>query len=499
MTDSLVKKGIKGSVYNYLGKAGYSLFNFLILVYVVRQLTVENFGVYNLLKNILTVGLIISGLGLPQTLDRFIPEFRGAGNFEKVKSLFSTSVFIRLGLGLIFVFIINIFKTQIGSVFNFSQNLYNLLPYFSLVILIHIENQLFGDTLLIANLRHKYWNGVRVVYGGIKFGLFILVLYKGLGMFWLVLAWALSELLLFIMYFIKTAGWLSFKSLNFKVFNKRILSFMGVSFLIVIGTITREITIDNFLISRYLGTEEVGLYSFVFGIPLMLLKFSPGERLKNLFLPIFIEKYSKNKKMATLEKMFSFYTKVIFFLSLPMFVGVAVLAGPIIKIIFDPKYIEIINLFRLALLFVFFRSFLYPYEVILKTTEKINIILYGALFTVYNIVMGIIFIPMMGLIGAIIASGTTGILILFFYELATRKLLKTKYPVISFIRFTLNTLIMTGFLFLILKYIDNIWYLGGSIILGALIYFGASYFNKGFSKKERKIINDAIGREVFLF
>ncbi|GEM_PF-2631845 len=499
MKNSLVKKGISGSIYNYLGKVGYSLFNFLILVYVIRLLSVENFGVYNLLKNILTVALIFSGIGLPQTLDRFIPEFRSSEKFEKLKSLFSISVFIRLGLALLFVLIINVFKKQIGEVFNFSETLYSLMPYFSLVILIHIENQLIGDSFLLANLKHKYWNKARVFYCGLKFILFVVVMRRGMGMKWLVFSWAFSEFILFLFYLLHSVRFLSLKKLDFGVFNKRILNFMGLSFLIVIGTMTREITIDNFLISRYLGVAEVGLYSFVFGIPLMLLRLSPGERLKNLFLPIFIEKYTETKNKLTLEKMFTFYNKVVFFLSVPIFAGVAVLAGPVIEIIFDPQYIKVINLFRLGLLFVFFRSFLYPYEVVLKTTEKINVILYGSLSTVYNIAMAVILIPLMGISGAVIASGSAGVLILIFYKFYSGEILKTKYPLRSFFKFSVNTLIMTGFLLFVERYIENIWSLAGSITAGAIIYFAASYVNKGFSENERRIINKAIGREVFLF
>ncbi len=82
-----------------------------------------------------------------------------------------------------------------------------------------------------------------------------------------------------------------------------------------------------------------------------------------------------------LERMFTFYNKVIFFLTLPMFIGVAILSKPIIQIVFDSSYLEINHLFRIALIFIFIRAFIYPFEVVLRTIEKINIMLLATLFS----------------------------------------------------------------------------------------------------------------------
>ena len=398
-----------------------------------------------------------------------------------------------------FVLIINIFRNELSSIFSFSDELIKLIPIFSLVILVRIENQLLGDSFLLANLMHKYWNKVRVCYFALKFCLFFLVLNKGLGLYWIVLAWAFSEITLFIFYLFKTTPWISIKIINLRIFNKRILSFMSISFLIVIGNITRQITVDNLLISHYLGIREVGLYSLTFGIPLLLLEWSPAKTLKNLFLPIFIRKYTQTDDKKTLQRMFTFYNKVIFFFTLPMFTGIAVLSKPIIRIIFDSSYLEVNHLFRIALIFVFMRAFIYPYEVILRTTEKINIMLLATLFTVYNILLGVILIPILGMTGAIIASGTTGVFILLFYKIRVSRFLRIEYQFGAFMKILINTILMSIFLFTVKSYATNLWNLLIIIFLGALLFLVASYLNKCFSREERKIINEAIGRKVFVF
>lgn len=499
MKKYLAKKGIEGSLYNYLGQFGSSLFKTLILVYVIKKLSVESFGIYNLLINILTVGLIFSSFGLPQTIERYIPEYGSKNESNKIKNLFSASLFFRLSLGIVFVLVINIFRAELSSILGSSDELTKLIPLFSLVILVNIENQLLGDSFLLANLMHRYWNTVRISYFAIKFCLFFLVLHKGLGLYWIVLAWAFSEITLFILYLFKTIPWISLGAINFQIFNKRILRFMYISFLIVIGNITRQITVDNLLISHYLGIKQVGFYSFIFGIPLILLEWSPGKIFKNLFLPIFIKRYTQTDDKGMLERMFTFYNKVIFFLTLPMFTGVAILSKPIIQIVFDSSYLEINHLFRIALIFIFIRAFIYPFEVVLRTTEKINIILLSTLFTVYNISLGMILIPRLGTSGAIIASGTTGVFILLFYKIKVSRFLRTEYPFGAFMKILTNTLLMGIFLFFVKSYATNLWYLLIIIFLGALLFLAASYLNKCFSREEREIINDAIGRKVFIF
>lgn len=499
MKEHFVKKGIEGGIYNYLGKFGLSLFNFLILVYIIRKLSVTDFGIYNLLNNILTLGLIFSSFGLPQTIERFIPEFRSKNDSNKIKNLFNTSIFLRLCLGIVFLLIINIFRNELSSIFGFSEELIKLIPFFSLIILVHVENQLLGDSFLLANLMHKYWNVVRICYAGIKFCLFFLILNRGLGLYWIVIAWTLSEIILLILYLFKTSPWISLKMINFSIFKKRILWFMSISFLIVIGNITRQITVDNLLISRFLGIKQVGLYSFIFGLPLILLEWSPARNFKNLFLPIFTRKYAQTDDKRTLERMFTFYNKVIFFLTLPMFSGVAILSKPIIQIIFDSSYLEVNYLLRIALIFVFMRAFIYPYEVILRITEKISIMLWATFFTVYNILLGVTLIPVLGLTGAIIASGTTGIFILAYYKIKVSRFIRTDYPFRAFMKILANTVLMGIFLLAVKSYATHLWSLSIIMFLGALVFLAASHMNKCFSTEESHIINEAVGRKVFVF
>ena len=39
----------------------------------------------------------------------------------------------------------------------------------------------------------------------------------------------------------------------------------------------------------------------------------------------------------------------------------------------------------------------------------------------------------------------------------------------------------------------------GVLVVGGLVYLILSYFNKGFDERDRKIFNEAIGKNIFVF
>jgi len=50
--DNLFKKLLSSAVYNYIGKSGTVIFSTLTTIYVVRKLSIGDFGIYNILLNL---------------------------------------------------------------------------------------------------------------------------------------------------------------------------------------------------------------------------------------------------------------------------------------------------------------------------------------------------------------------------------------------------------------------------------------------------------------
>jgi|ETNmetMinimDraft_2_1059921.scaffolds.fasta_scaffold47665_2 hypothetical protein len=74
-----------------------------------------------------------------------------------------------------------------------------------------------------------------------------------------------------------------------------------------------------------------------------------------------------------------------------------------------------------------------------------------------------------------------------------------QYPWKSFGKYLINTLIAAIMVFAMRDFISNILSLFIVLMIGGLVYLIASYVNKGFDDADRKILNEAIGKKIWMF
>jgi PST family polysaccharide transporter len=96
------------------------------------------------------------------------------------------------------------------------------------------------------------------------------------------------------------------------------------------------INLDYILVGRYLGSEALGVYTLAFRMPdLLILEFA--RTITNVLFPI----YSKMREQAgNMSRAFFLATRYISLLTIPMGLGLAVLAKPFIITFFTEKWIE---------------------------------------------------------------------------------------------------------------------------------------------------------------
>lgn len=84
---------------------------------VLNTLGVEDFGIYNVIGGVVAMFSVISG-GLSAAISRYITFELGQGNIEKLKSVFSSSVTIQIGLALL-IFVL----AEIGGVWFLNEKM----------------------------------------------------------------------------------------------------------------------------------------------------------------------------------------------------------------------------------------------------------------------------------------------------------------------------------------------------------------------------------------
>ena len=415
------------------------------------------------------------------------------------------SMLIRLLTGFIFVSILLIANNWIINTFNLPVSSQQFFPLVALIILLVLESQLLGDSALVALFENKYWNLSRSTYTCAKFIFFYLSLLMGYGILGIIWCWLIVEVILFLLFLAK--AYKVIFSLPIKKEDiqplpiRRFINFGGYLILQQGMWFFRDKAVDIFLISYFFGTYETGLYSFAFGIPLMLMSFSPGSKLRAIFTPLFVHSYTKTNDKQQLSYFFELINKIIFFSMIPIFVILMMLADKVITCIFNPEYLKVTNLFILSLGFVMIQQFAYAFTSIIYTLEKTKIQFIGSLLAFYNLIMDIILIPRLGILGAVLASGSAGIMLPIYYYFSMRKAkaIELLYPWKSFARFSINTVITMAFVFLLRDLINGIGSLIFVLLVSGIVYLAFSCINKGFNSEDRSKFNTAIGKKIWVF
>ena len=505
MPSTLAQKAFFGSVHQYVAAFVTLIFGALTSVYVIRQLTVAEFGIYHFLISIILLASIATSLGLPQTIQRYLPEYRERNNAYLQKRTLSGSMLVRLVAGFIFISVVLLADQWIMNIFNLPEFSRNLFPFVALITLIILESQLVGDSALVALFENKYWNYSTAGYSAVKFSLFVLALLLGYGITGIVWSWLIAEILLFSLFFARAYRVLfslPHRSEDIQPLPlKRYFNFGKYLYLHQASYFFRDKAIDIFILSYFLGPYAVGLYSVAFGIPLMLASFSPGSRLRAVSVPFLVQKYAKTSDTRELSYFFQLMNRVSFFVMVPAFIVLMLLADEVMLYILKPEYLQITPLFVLSLGFLLIQQFTYAYTAILLTLEKTRIIFFASMMAIYNLIMDLILIPHLGILGAIIATGSAGAFLPFYYHFAMKRegTVSLKYPWRSFARFAINVAITAIMVFFLRGFIDNLLSLIAVLAISGLVYLTLSYLNKGFEEQDRNIINEAIGRKLFVF
>jgi len=192
-----------GSIWLAIRFVVSGLFGIITMPLIARVLSVEEYGIYNILFAFITWISIFTGSGLANVFQRFIPEAFQKKDYSLIKALVTKGLLLRFLLSVLAVILVVLFSGSIGNVLKIEGwDKYFLV--FSLGIICYIEVCLFS-TVLNSIFLHKFaaisnicWSTFRVIL------LFIVILFgKGLTGVLLIesVCWALWLVLLAFSYY----------------------------------------------------------------------------------------------------------------------------------------------------------------------------------------------------------------------------------------------------------------------------------------------------------
>ena len=197
-----MKKSAVSALSVYISIGVELAFTFLASVYVIRYLSVDDYGAYKLIASIVTLATYLTSFGLENTLGRFVPEYLSKKNYRNVNYLLSLMLVIRTLIIFVFIGILAVFKNPVFSFLKLPNVLMTWLIVIFILIFLNRTKSLFGSAMLASYLE-LYLDKLNViVISIIRFILFLFVVKNNWGLEGLIISLLVVEILSFVYFLI---------------------------------------------------------------------------------------------------------------------------------------------------------------------------------------------------------------------------------------------------------------------------------------------------------
>jgi len=375
------------------------LLSIITITIIPRYLGVLRYGQLNFAISFIAMFSIIANIGIGILIFRDVSKNRNLlnkyfNNFFYIKIdlillfmifVLATTIFIHTLFIVKILIILLVFNTAFKSFTNYLTrftNAYNLMKYDSL-------NQFFFKFFFVI--------------------LLLLVIYFNLGLIGVTLGYVLASLftLIFIIFsFLKVfKNKLKFKPVVVKKFLLKKFSIAWPFALIgLFGLI--YFNFDKFMISFINGNYQVGLYSIGYSFFGFLIG------VVSLVSVAFFPELSRAAKTKRYKNTLHNFSKIIYFISVPLFVGAVTLSKQIISLVFGSQYLPGQYAFCIIMFFFLVNAInqIFNQTLTVYNLQKFQfkIIFLAALS---NIILNFIFIPKWGIIGAGITTVISEIIV----------------------------------------------------------------------------------------
>lgn len=485
--------------YILLQKLIITIINILIIIYIVRKLTIIDYGLYNLLYALIGYLTLFSSMGLLNVFQRFIPEYYAKKEYSKVKILFKYGIIIRFMLAVIFIIILLIFGNFLNHLFKID-NFNEYIKFFLFGIILFLEVQVVEVTLssLLHNKSIMISYLIATIFRAI---ITYFLLERNTGLKGLLLAETLFYALLLViqLFFYYSSFSLKHSSSDKTVSIKRLLRYSGFSYLDEIGWTILDVKTDFFIISSFLGPTMVGLYAFANQFIESVSKVMPFKIMRPLIRTVFFSKFSENYGIYQIIQKFNLLTKFIAFISFPIFLGIIVYGDKIIMHLFDSKYLPALHLLWIFAGFMMIISLQFPLQLVVQAVEKVEISFYSKIFSIYNLIGDLLVVQLFGILGVALVTCSARLFQFIFIFWHIRKFVPLTIDLQPLAKIFVNSLIMMAVLYLVKNFVNNTITLIVCLALGLITYLSSSFVNKSFFVEEREIINKLLPRPIFVF
>jgi O-antigen/teichoic acid export membrane protein len=382
-------------------------------VVLVRGLSEHEFGVLSLLYALIPVLGTLASFGVEQVLRRYEPEYLRAGNIAAAAWLVRVVASIRFGSNVLLL-------TLIGLLWNIIAPTFHLTPYrleywyFCPLLLMHFQASILQLTLS-SHLLQRYAIGMTAAQSAAKLILYLVCLWFGsLTLNIAILVDTVGYALLYagtriayVRYCRPPSSEATFRVEP--VERRRLLRYGLYNNFNDAGTLVLSSRSDNFFIAAFMSPIAVGAYSFYTRLNDMAVSLLPFGQFNNVIRPFFFA-VPRDQAAARVPRYFTLLVNVTLSVQLPILAFAIAYHAQIVQVLFGGKFLEYSGLLAVVVGFSTFAVASEPATLIAQYAEKAATILLSKLFLVYNVIAMLVLLPIMGLYGAAIATGTASMM-----------------------------------------------------------------------------------------
>ena len=378
-------------------------------VVMVRGMTKEDFGVFNLLYSFIPVISTFASLGLEQTLRRYQPEYLQAGNRSAAAWLVRFVASARFGTNVILL-------SAILLGWNYVAPLFKLQPYraefalFCLLVLLYFQARIL-QLSLAGNMLHRYSVGSLAVLSVIKLIAYGLLAWrKAMTIDNVILAetvgFAVAYVFMLRAYRTHCEDQGTVASYRPDPEERRRLVRYGVfNNFNDAGTLMLTTKTDNFFIAAIIDPVSVGIYAFYTRLHEMAAHLLPLRLFDNVVQPLFfaVPAAEADRKLPLY---FSLLMNLNLALQWPVLAFVTAFHAEIVQVVFGGRFVEDSWMLPVITGFATVNLVATPVTLVAQYDERPGVLLFSKVFGIYNVIALLVLLPIAGVYGAAIASGT---------------------------------------------------------------------------------------------
>ncbi|MEO8464125.1 MAG: oligosaccharide flippase family protein [Gammaproteobacteria bacterium] len=393
-------------------------------VVMVRGMTEQAFGVFNLLYAVVPVMSALASFGVDNVLQRYQPEYIASRQYTTAAWLVRFISRARLGANLVVL-------TFVLAAWHMIMPTFKLDPYraeflaFSGITLLFFQIRVL-DVSLASHMLHKYSVGGYAILAVIKLvGYVFFTLTHRLTLQTAIATDTVASALAFAFMYLAHRRFCELPPGTFpeppsREEKKRLLRYGLFYNFNDVGTLALSSGVANFFVAAFMDTARVGTFSFYTRLSGMVDKALPTSLFQNVIRPVFFATPRADAPVK-IPKYFTLLINMSLLLTAPITAYAAIYHREIVDVVFGGKFREDSLLLPMVLAFVTIKIVSTPVALAAQYEEKALTVLLSKVFGLVSLAGMFLLIPILGVYGAALATGGSDFLKELFIWWSTRR------------------------------------------------------------------------------